>query len=53
MYTSPSLMQASTATMSTLTPYQYEPTKPLLLNADGSVALLFPSNLIRNSYEVA
>ena len=52
-YSSPSLvMQPSTATMSTLTPDQYEPSQPLLLCADGIVALPFPSNLIHNSYFV-
>jgi hypothetical protein len=53
-YTSPSLvMQPSTVTMSTLTPnQQYEPSQPLLLSADGSIALLFLSDLIHNSYFV-
>ena len=55
MYTTSgsSLFQPSTATMvSTLTPDHCGPTKPQFLNADGSFALLFPSNLIHNSYEI-
>ena len=55
MYTTSgsSLFQPSTATMvSTLTPEHCGPTKPQFLNADGSFALLFPSNLIHNSYEI-
>ena len=55
MYTTSgsSLFQPSTATMvSTLTPDHCGPTKTQLLNADGSFALLFPSNLIHNSYEI-
>ena len=54
MYTTShwSLIQPSTATMSTLTPDRCGPTKPLFLNTDGSFALLFSSNLIHNSYEV-
>jgi hypothetical protein len=52
-YSSPFLvMQPSTATMSILTPDQYEPSQLLLLSADGSVAVLFPSNLIHNSHVV-
>ena len=38
--------------VSTLTPDHCGPTKPQFLNADGSFALLFPSNLIHNSYEI-
>ena len=38
--------------VSTLTPDHCGPTKTQFLNADGSFALLFPSNLIHNSYEI-
>ena len=38
--------------MSPLTPDLCGPTEPFFLNADGSFALLFPSNLIHISFEV-
>ena len=48
----PCFNRLSTAAMSTLTPILCDPTKPLFLNADGSFALLFPSNS-RSSYRLA